>query len=103
MRAYRLVGAEVAESRTVEASMTTVSMDLPDKVFSVLRRSPEEFVREMCLAAAVHWYERGEISQEKAAQIAGLDRTDFLRALAREQVDAFVVDVEDLSHELDRS
>ena len=74
----------------------------PEEIFSALRRSPEEFVREMRLAAAIHWYARGEISQEKAAQIAGLDRTDFLLALARERVDAFVVDIEDLKREIDR-
>lgn len=56
----------------------------------------------MCLAAAIHWYERDEISQEKAAQIAGLDRLDFLSALAREQANAFVVDIADLKRELDR-
>lgn len=82
--------------------MATVSLELPEEVFSALRRSPEEFVREMRLAAAIHWYTRGEISQEKAAQIAGLDRTDFLLALARERVDAFVVNFEDLKRETDR-
>jgi predicted HTH domain antitoxin len=82
--------------------MTTVSFDLPEDVFSALRRSPEEFVRALRLAAAIHWYARGELSQEKAASIAGLDRTDFLLALAREQVDAFVVDFNDLQRELDR-
>jgi predicted HTH domain antitoxin len=82
--------------------MTTVTMELPEEVFSALRRSPEEFVREMRLAAAMHWYARGEISQEKAAQIAGLDRTDFLLVLAREQTDAFVVDFEDLEREINR-
>ena len=82
--------------------MTTVTVELPEAVFSALRRSPEEFVREMRLAAAIHWYERGEISQEKAAQIAGLDRVDFLSAIAREQADAFVVDINDLKRELDR-
>ena len=82
--------------------MRTVTLDLPEEVFSALRRSPEEFVRELRLAAAIHWYERGEISQEKAAYVAGLDRTDFLLALAREQVDAFVVDLNDLKLELDR-
>jgi predicted HTH domain antitoxin len=82
--------------------MTTLTLKLPEEVFSALRRSPEEFVREMRLAAAIHWYARGEISQEKAAQIAGLDRTDFLLALARERVDAFVVDIEDLKREIDR-
>ncbi len=63
---------------------------------------PVEFVRELRLAAAIHWYERGEVSQEKAAYIAGLDRTDFLLALSREKVDAFVVDLDDLKRELSR-
>jgi predicted HTH domain antitoxin len=82
--------------------MPTITLELPQEAFSALRRSPEEFVRELRLAAAIHWYERGVISQEKAASIAGLDRTDFLLALAREQVDAFVVDFVDLERELSR-
>jgi predicted HTH domain antitoxin len=80
--------------------MSTLTLELPEDVFSALRRSPEEFVRELRLAAAIHWYQRAQISQEKAAQIAGLDRTDFLLALAREGVDAFVVDFDDLRREL---
>ena len=79
--------------------MAMISQELPEEILSGLRRSPEEFVHELPLAAAIHWYARGEISQEKAAQIAGLDRTDFLLALARERVDAFVVDIEDLKRE----
>lgn len=82
--------------------MATLTLDLPADVFSALRRSPEEFGRDLRLAAAIHWYSRGQVSQEKAAQIAGLDRTDFLLALAREGVDAFVVDFEDLERELKR-
>jgi predicted HTH domain antitoxin len=82
--------------------MATITIELPEEVFSALRRSPEEFVREMRLAAAIHWYEHREISQEKAAQVAGLDRTDFLLALAGERADAFVVDFQDLQRELDR-
>jgi len=54
------------------------------------------------LAAAIHWYERGEISQEKAAKIAGLDRTDFLLESARRGENAFVVDFADLEKELQR-
>ena len=77
-------------------------MKLDEDVLSALRRSPDEFAKKMRLAAAIHWYERGEISQEKAAQVAGLDRTDFLLALAREGEDAFVVDFADLERELQR-
>jgi predicted HTH domain antitoxin len=51
-------------------------------------------------SAVVHWYSRGLISQERAAQVAGLDRTDFILALASEGVDAFAVDMNSLRGEL---
>jgi predicted HTH domain antitoxin len=82
--------------------MLEITMKLDQDVLSALRRSPDEFANEMRLAAAIRWYKRGEISQEKAAQVAGLDRTDFLLALAREGEDASVVDFADLERELQR-
>ena len=82
--------------------MLEITMKLDQDVLSALRRSPDEFASKMRLAAAIHWYERGEVSQEKAAQVAGLDRTDFLLALAREGENAFVVDFADLERELQR-
>ena len=82
--------------------MPRVTLELPEEVFSALRRSPEEFARELRLAGAIHWYERGEVSQEKAARIAGMDRSDFLAALAREKANAFVLDFDDLKRELER-
>lgn len=85
-----------------EENMQTISIDLPEDVFAALRRSPQEFAREMRLAAAIHWYSRGEISQERAAEIAGLDRTDFIMALAQRRVDVFPVDMESLDEELKR-
>ena len=82
--------------------MTTVSFDLPESVFSALRRSPDDFVKAMRLAAAIHWYSRGEISQGKAAEVAGISRRAFLDELARQQVDVFVVDIDELKRELAR-
>lgn len=89
--------------RSILCPMPTVSFDIPPEALSALRRAPDEFARDMRLAAAMHWYRRGDLSQEKAAMIAGLDRADFLAALAREQIDVFQVDVEDLRQELNRS
>ena len=82
--------------------MATLTLDLPADVFSSLRRSPEEFVREMRVAAAIYWYSRGEVSQGKAAQIAGMERVEFVDELARRKEDAFAVDPEDLRREIDR-
>jgi len=82
--------------------MTQVSLELPEKVYSVLHYSPDELDKELRLAASAHWYQQGRISQEWAAKIAGMDRTDFLLALARMGKDSFVVDFEDLDKELVR-
>jgi len=82
--------------------MTTLTMQMPDKVFAAMRNNPEEFTKEMRLAAAVTWYEQGRVSQEIAAWIAGLNRTDFLLALARMGRNSFQVDLADLDRELAR-
>jgi predicted HTH domain antitoxin len=82
--------------------MTTLTMEMPEKVFTAMRVNPEEFTKEMRIAAAVSWYEQGKISQEVAARIAGLDRTEFLLALARLGKDSFKVDFSDLDNELAR-
>ncbi len=97
--------------------MTTVTIDLPDDVPTSLRRpgfepgpdpegfvaTTEEFAQEMRLAAAIFWFSRGRLSQGRAAQVAGLSRLDFLDVLAREKVDVFHVDMDDLREELNRA
>lgn len=79
-----------------------VVLDLPDGTFSALRSDPVEMGRELRLAAAVKWYEVGWLSQEKAAELAGLSRSDFIQALARFQVSPIQETVEELAEGLAR-
>ncbi|MBK7600578.1 MAG: UPF0175 family protein [Acidobacteria bacterium] len=80
--------------------MTTISVQLPDSVFSALRYAPDEFVKEMRIAAAVKWYEVGRVSQGKAAEIAGLSRAEFIEALSRFEVSPFQYSAEEIDQEL---
>lgn len=82
--------------------MTTLTMELPETVYSVLHCSPDDLGSELRVAAALQWYSQGRVSQEWAAKIAGMDRTDFLLTLARLGKDSFNVDPEDLDRELAR-
>ena len=77
-----------------------ITIDLPESVFSALRKAPPDFVQEMRLAAAAKWYELGEVSQGKAAEIAGLSRSDFIQALARYQVSVLQYSAEELAEEM---
>lgn len=80
--------------------MRTVTIKLPETVFSALRKNPDEFVQEMKVAAAVKWYELGEISQAKAAEISGLTRAEFMNALSRYKVDFMQYTAQELAEEL---
>jgi predicted HTH domain antitoxin len=54
----------------------------------------------MRLAAAVKWYETQQVSQAKAAEIAGISRADFLAALDRFGVSPFQITAEELIQEV---
>jgi predicted HTH domain antitoxin len=80
--------------------MTIISIELPESVFSTLGKEPDELAREMKIAAAVKWYELGEISQGKAAEIAGLNRIEFMDVLIRYKVSPFQYTAEELAEEI---
>ncbi len=83
--------------------MKTVELmlELPQDVFSALRQEPKQFLHEMRLAAAVKWYEMEQVSQSKAAEIAGVSRSEFLTALARFGVTPFQVSADELVREVE--
>jgi len=83
--------------------MPIVPIELPETVFSALRKNPQEFVQEMRIAAAVKWYELGEISQGKASEVAGITRSEFINALSRYKVDFMQYTAEELAEELENA
>jgi predicted HTH domain antitoxin len=81
----------------------TITVQVPDALLKDLSTSQEELNREIRLAAAIHLYSRGLISQGKGAEIAGLSRWDFIQALGRAEVPACQVTSEELTEEVERA
>jgi predicted HTH domain antitoxin len=77
-----------------------LTLELPQDIFSAIRKEPEAYLYEMRLAAAVKWYEMEEVSQSKAADIAGISRAEFLSALARFKVSPFQITADELIREV---
>jgi predicted HTH domain antitoxin len=80
-----------------EWELKTISIEVPDDLDPLEWGSDEALASEFRLAAAIQWYSRGVVSQSRAAEIAGLDRTSFLLALGRAKVDAFQITDDELN------
>lgn len=83
-------------------AMPTITFDLPEGALSALRLSPAEFVKEMRIAAALLWYSQGEISQAKAAEIAGTSRGEFIDEPVHRRIPVVQVTAEELQEEMHR-
>ena len=81
----------------------SLKLEMPEGAFSALRLDHEGMTKELRLVAAVKWFEMGALSQEKAAEIAGLSRVDFISALARFGVSPVQYSVDELRSELNRA
>lgn len=66
-----------------------LEIELPDSMLSALRRAPDEVAACLRLMAAAKLYEIGHLSQERAAELAGSARQDFLLQISRLGVSPF--------------
>lgn len=69
--------------------MVHIAFDIQEGALSSVRQDPQTFTRELRIAAAVKWYEMQRVSQGRAAEIAGLSRSEFIDALGRYGISPF--------------
>ena len=73
-------------------------LEVPESALSSLRQTPGGLSARLLLMAAAKLCELGEISQERAAELAGLSRHGFLAAISQLGVSPFQGVEEDLAH-----
>lgn len=74
-----------------------LTLEIPESTFSALRQPPKEFAACIRLMAAAKLYEIGNLSQERAAELAGISRQEFLVQLSRHGVSPFQCIEDDLA------
>ena len=76
--------------------MVQMTIEMPEEALAALHKDPESFAKELRLTAAVKWYEMRLVSQGRAAEIAGVSRSEFITALARFGVSPFQYNAEEI-------
>lgn len=78
-----------------------IQMQLPESIFSSLHKGKEEIVQLLRLCTAVKLYELEQISQERAAELAGLSRAEFILSLRDYRVSPFQYSYDEIKNEVD--
>lgn len=85
---------------TLELTMSTVQLEIPEEVLISLKETPATIAREMQILAAVKLFELGKLSSGRAAQLAGMPRVQFLLLLGKYQVSPFSLTTEELERDV---
>ena len=80
--------------------MRTLKIPYPDDLPQALGETPEEFERQLKFLVAAKLYELGRISSGRAAELAGMERVEFLNHLGRHRISVFNYPLEELEREI---
>jgi len=80
--------------------MKTLVIDYPEDILLSLNETPEEFKNKLKLLAAIKLYEIGKLSLGKAAELAGMNKVDFMFELGKYNVPVIKYSVESLEDEI---
>jgi len=84
-------------------SLKKGTIEYPDDVLLSLKEDEEEFLTELKVLAAVKFYELKKLSLGKAAELAGLDKVDFIKLLGKYRVSIFSLSEEELVKDIENA
>ncbi len=78
----------------------TLEITYPEDLPGALGETSEEFERELRFLVAAKLYEMGRISSGRAAELAAMDRVQFLNNLGQYRISVFNYSLEGLEREI---
>ncbi|NIM18341.1 MAG: UPF0175 family protein [Candidatus Aminicenantes bacterium] len=83
-------------------AMASVQFEIPEEILYALNESITEFTLQMRLFTALHLFKKHKLSLGKAANLAGMDKDQFMIELDRSEIPLIDYDPLELEEELAR-
>ncbi len=71
------------------------NVNLPEEIILALRQSSEDIILEMKRALAVKYYKEKKLSLGQSAELAEMNKEDFIKYLSTQQISIFRFETED--------
>lgn len=82
--------------------MASVHFEIPDEILYALNENITEFTSQVRLFTALQLFKRHKLSLGKAADLAGMDKEQFMVEMDRHEIPLIDYDPDELDEELKR-
>ncbi len=83
-------------------SSQTIHIDLPSDILLILNESEKELKQRIKFSLAVQLYRQQKVTLGKAAQIAGISRLQFEKALSEKKIPISFLDFDDVLGDIEK-
>lgn len=77
-----------------------IEMTISEDIFLALNEKPEDFLKDMKIFTAMKFFEMGKLSLGKAAELAEMNKIDFMELLSRHKISAYNYSPDELDNDL---
>ena len=77
-----------------------LEMSIAEDILMALNEKPAEFLKDMRTFAAIKFFEIGKLSLGKAAELAEMNKLDFVELLSKHRISVYNYPPEELAEDL---
>jgi len=81
-------------------NLETISFEVSQDILDTLKVGSDELLQRMRLLTAIDYFQENKLSLGKAAELAGMNRLDFMDILSKKKLVIFDYDESELNTEL---
>jgi predicted HTH domain antitoxin len=78
-------------------------IEYPEDILLALKQKESDFLNNLKMFVAMKYYELRKLSLGKAAELAGIEKKDFIRLLSQNKITIFMLSKEELIRDLENA